>query len=384
MNGQQRRWVFLALALLPVLALLGCGETYPGSAYPQPRPVVTVSPTLGGLAGAYLEAELAAGQREQAEAQATAQAALMVLTVQAADDAADAAQSAFQAQSQATARAIDARATIQVLDAQATAQAIALEATRTAEARHGTATAQAEITHVTATAAAWEATAASAAGHATATSVAGQATETAQAHLWQQTVAAGHVTATAQARQQEQEEMDLRRARLTQPLRTFGPWVLLILSVIAIGYIGWRLIIVLEIRLRQLKRNALYASGDERGAVTLLNLERFFWGSATIIDGEVVTHEPPPTPELQARVVAGDQAVEMMTRNSGDHRPFTRRQRARVAKRLSGPTRTGGVPGLRTVHVLRSVDQATRAGILPPALAHNVEKDWIEGEWEEE
>jgi hypothetical protein len=85
-------------------------------------------------------------------------------------------------------------------------------------------------------------------------------------------------------------------------------------------------------------------------------------------------------------LVAGDQAVDLMTRGSLDNGgQATKRQRTRAAKRLAAPSsqRQGGAPGLRGVRVVRNVGQATRAGVIPPALAGHVEKDWIEGEWEE-
>lgn len=384
-RSEHQRRVLLALTLLAVL-LLGCGQTsYSGGVS------VSITPTLPGVAGAYLEAERAAGERERAEAQATAQAANAVLTVQAAEVAENAAQAMLEAQAAATAQAIDARATVQALDAQATAQAMALEMTRTAEAEHRTATAVAG--QATATVGARNATATARADRLTATAEVRHSglTLTADAHHWQQTVSAGQVTDTAEARRQAREEMELRRQRLTHPLRTYGPWVLMVVGVVGALYALWRLSIVLEIKGRALKRDArgdapIYAVGTGR-ALTLYDPDRNFWGGATIIDGRVIeVHETAPTPELQARLVAGDQAVDLMTRGSlGNGGQATKRQRTRAAKRLAAPSSQwqGGAPGLRGVRVVRNVGQATRAGVIPPALAGHVEKDWIEGEWEE-
>jgi hypothetical protein len=185
--------------------------------------------------------------------------------------------------------------------------------------------------------------------------------------------------------------MELQRQRLTHPLRTFGPWVLLVASVVSIGYIAWRLVTVLEIRLRALKRDArgdapVYAAGSGR-AITLFDPDRNFWAGATIIDGQVIqVYDTAPSPDYQARVVAGDQAVDLVTRGPLEgQRPFTRRQRTRVARRLSstGPRQQQGVPGLRRVHVLRNIGQASSAGVIPPTLAGSIERDWVEGEWEE-
>jgi chemotaxis protein histidine kinase CheA len=291
---------------------------------------------------------------------------------------------AAQAHAQATtqAAAAQATATAQVAYVTATAQTAAIQATATEEARRTTATAQSQW--ATATTQAY-------AVQTTATAESRRATATVETHYWQQTIAAQQVTATAVARQQEQEEMELQRQRLTHPLRTFGPWVLLIASVAAIGYIAWRMVTVLEIRLRALKRDErgdapVYAAGSGR-AITLFDPDRNFWAGATIVDGQTIqVYDTAPSADHQARVVAGDQAVDLVTRGSlKGQRPFTRRQRTRVARRLSSavPQQQQGTLGLRGVRVLRSVGQATQAGVIPPALAGSIEADWVEGEWEE-
>ena len=112
-----------------------------------------------------------------------------------------------------------------------------------------------------------------------------------------------------------------------------------------------------------------------------------------VIDGKVVTvHETAPTPEFQARLVAGDQAVDMLTRGAlnSDGRQqgrFTPRQRANVAQRLVGPgqqqQRPGqkAVRGLRSVQIIQDLSHATRIGMVQPLLADHAERDWIEGEW---
>jgi hypothetical protein len=420
-DTNRRRWALLVLALMPMLALLGCGEAYPGSGYSS-SPVATATPTLGGIAGAYLEAEEAENRLQEAEDLATVQAAqhqataaVVQATMNAAASDADAAREWAAAQSTATAQAISSHATIVALNIQATAQSAAFEATQTALFRYETATAQAAVAYATATAQTGNAyatataqaqglTATAEAQRATATTQAGQLTATAvtyrdnqtataDAHHWQQTVAAGNVTATSVAITATAQARVSERERLTHPLRTYGPWVLMTISVVAIGYIAWRFITVIEIRLRTLKRDArgdapIYASGDGR-AITLYDPDRNFWAGATIIDGQVIkVYETAPSASHQARLVAGDQAVDLVTRGPLDgerQRPFTRRQRMGVARRLLAPPPQpqGGIPGLRGVRVLRSVGQATSAGVIPPALAGSIEKDWIEGEWTE-
>jgi hypothetical protein len=422
MKTNPYRWPLLALLLLSVLATLltSCEyATYTPSATDLTRIVeeIPAGPTRDMIQATavarYVEAEMLRQQAAQARATAEAaeieherRVAQMTAEAQAVERArasaaeatrqaldaqerqleinATATAQAAQARAQATAQAAasQATATAQVAQATATAQTVAIQATATEEARRATATAQSR--QATATADAY-------AVQTTATAASQRATATVEAHYWQQTISAQQVTATAVARQQEQEEMELQRQRLTHPLRTFGPWVLLIASVAATGYIAWRLVTVLEIRLRALKRDErgdapVYAAGSGR-AITLYDPDRNFWAGATIIDGQVIqVYDTAPSAAYQARVVAGDQAVDLVTRGPLEgQRPFTRRQRARVARRLSStpPRRQQGIPGLRRVHVLRDIRQATSAGVIPPTLAGSIERDWIEGEWEE-
>ena len=410
----QRRWAFLALALVPMLALLGCGEAYSGSGY-RTSSVATSTPTLGGLAGAYYEAAQAEQELERAAAEATASAANSALTVQAAQSADDNAQAILDAAAAATSLAVDHNLTVQASNLNATAQTGAYRATATAQMEHATATAQASMENATATAQANDSyatataqaqratatvesqrtTATSEARHMTAAAVAyndGQ-TATADALNWTATARAVGLTATADAFTATAQARASDRERLTHPLRTYGPWMLMVVVVMAVGYVTWRFITVIEIRLRALKRDArgdapIYASGDGR-AITLYDPDRNFWAGATIIDGQVIeVYETAPSASHQARLVAGDQAIDLVTRGPLDgegRRPFTRRQRTNVAQRLLAPPPQpqAGIPGLRGVRVLRSVGQATSAGVIPPALAGSIEKDWIEGEWTE-
>jgi hypothetical protein len=422
MKTNPYRWPLLALLLLSVLATLltSCEyATYTPSAADLTRIVeeIPAGPTRDMIQATavqrYVEAELLRQQAAQAQATADAaeiehqrRVAQMTAEAQAVEraraSAAEATRQALDAQQRQN--EINATATAQAAQAhaQATARAAAAQATATAQVAHatataqaaaaqGTATAQAAAAQETATAESRVATATAQSQRATATTQAGQATATIQAYYWQQTVSAQQVTATAVARQQEQEDMELQRQRLTHPLRTFGPWVLLIASVAATGYIAWRMVTVLEIRLRALKRDArgdapVYAAGSGR-AITLYDPDRNFWAGATIIDGQVIqVYDTAPSADHQARVVAGDQAVDLVTRGPLEgQRPFTRRQRTRVARRLSStaPRQQQGVPGLRRVHVLRNIGQASSAGVIPPTLAGSIERDWVEGEWEE-
>jgi hypothetical protein len=412
-NVNRTRWAPLALAALSVLGVLltGCEEyaTYTPSATDLTRIVeeIPAGPTRDMIQATavarYVEAERL--RQQAAQARATADAAEI-------EHERRVAQMTAEAQAVERARASAAEATRQALDAQqrqneinatATAQAAAAQATATAQVAHATATAHTAAIQATATEESRRATATAQSQQATATTQAyaaqttatadgRRATATIEAYYWQQTISAEQVTTTALARQQEQEEMEVQRQRLTHPLRTFGPWVLLVASVAATGYIAWRLVTVLEIRLRALKRDErgdapVYAAGSGR-AITLFDPDRNFWAGATIIDGQVIqVYDTAPSADHQARVVAGDQAVDLVTRGSLEgQRPFTRRQRTRVARRLSSaapPRKQQGVPGLRRVHVLRSIGQATSTGVIPPPLAGSIERDWVEGEWEE-
>jgi chemotaxis protein histidine kinase CheA len=352
----------LALAFLPLLCGLACGES--ASNYPSAS-VASATPTLGGVAGAFLEAELAENRLQEAEDLATVQAAQSQATVNAAASDADAAQEWVAAQATGTAQAISAHATIVALDIQATAQAAAFESTRTAEAQHGTATAQAASARGTATAQAERvhATATSVAERTTATAVARFATATAQAeratattdayqagqtatvdaHRWMQTVTADAVTATAQA-------MIVQRERVTQPLRTWGPWILTLLAVVAVGFLGYRAFVVWELRKRALER-------DQRGDAPVLALQRpgggvviydpdRAWGPATIVDVDVV-HPNLAPPEYQERTTARDQAIDLATRGL-TRKPVSRRRRLSSKTMRPAPPPVPG-PQIRVV-----------------------------------
>ena len=298
------------------------------------------------------------------------------------------------------------------IQAQETLQAIHAMETATAVAGRSTATAQAQA--IAATRAAWEAEAtrtawvatATAASHqatstsqaqavaATATATAWAATATADAIAWGQAATATRsawevdatttavyaaAVATAQAAQAEQARLEAERARLTYPVRAYGPWVLLFTAFILLIWAGYRMTKAAETRARAVPRDA---RGDapilvlplQGGGETVIDPDRSF-GPALEVRGEVSQPQLAP-PEYQAAITARDQAVDLVSRGlpgSGASHP---------RRRL--PPGFGG--GLRRVLVLRRLDQAAAGGVLPPPMVQALEADWRkvqEGEVEE-
>jgi hypothetical protein len=298
---------------------------------------------------------------------------------------------------------IQAQETLQAVHAMETATAVAGRATATAQAQAIAATRaawEAEATRTawvaTATAASHQATATSQAqaAAATATATAWAATATADAVAWSQAATATRsawevdatttavyaaAVATAQAAQAEQARLEAERARLTYPVRAYGPWVLLLTAFALLLWAGYRMTKAAEARVRAVPRDA---RGDapilvlplQGGGETVIDPDRSF-GPALEVRGEVSQPQLAP-PEYQAGVVARDQAVDLVSRGlpgSGASHP---------RRRL--PPGFGG--GLRRVLVLRRLDQAAASGVLPPPMVQALEADWRkvqEGEVEE-
>jgi hypothetical protein len=205
----------------------------------------------------------------QAQALAVQETAVAAATREAQDIAMRATTDALAAQAQATRQVMDAAATQQAMDLEATRQAAALNATATAASLEAT-----RITRDAEATATWEA--------ATATMQAAVSAVEATAQAGQ--AIAAQATAQAVIRQEERE-------RITQPFRTFGPWMLLLVGVLALVWIGYQLLPIVQARLGQIRR-------DERGDLPLVTLFQngalmLFdptrgWGPATrILDGDV-------------------------------------------------------------------------------------------------
>ncbi|MFN3762243.1 MAG: hypothetical protein ACK4WK_03455, partial [Anaerolineae bacterium] len=100
------------------------------------------------------------------------------------------------------------------------------------------------------------------------------------------------------------------------------------------------------------------------GGETVIDPDRSF-GPVLEIRPQGVSQPQLAPPEAQAQVTARDQAVDLMSRGLPG-------QAARK-RRLPPGFPTGG---LRRIAVLRRIDQATAAGILPPPMAQALEADW--------
>jgi len=191
--------------------------------------------------------ELAA--RETAEAQATRDTLRGM---------ARATSDALALSQQATTQALDAQATAQAL----TVQATAVQATADAQNANAMATRGAANANATATIESQAVTAQAANANATATATREAATATIQAQLDSARATAVQATAASVARLEERE-------RITQPLRTFGPWLLILLAVVLLvilAFHGWRLF---EDRARLVRRDP-----DEGEPIMILSRER--------------------------------------------------------------------------------------------------------------
>jgi len=385
----------MVLLMLLVLLVAGCeGE---GVAYQRMNDLTAVAEMPGGGEKATAQAAVVArvGTAQAAEAaQAEAQAAREV--AQATEDAAaamaerqyvamtadaQATQTAHERDleqkrlwatqqaanatqcAQATQQAVSIQLTQQAASVQATAQAWALEQTATAEGwnRQGTATAQARAERATSTAevVAWQ---------VTSTAAAWDGRRTATAEAVGATAAAYQATATRAA---EMREVTLGYGR------DYGiPFVLLLALIGAVGLVVYGLRTLRE-RPVVIERSALgdaqpLAFRDGRGGWKLVDLDRQP-GHVTRLLGSGETVAPQFREAGQEeRTTARDQGVDGMTRPrlGGGH------SGGREAE-LPGPpaARPDGLAGVR---VLRRLDQAGTAGLLPPGQIEAIEAVWEE------
>ena len=282
-----------------------------------------------------------------------AQATSAARSVQATAEAVQATRQTFEFAQTATSSAIRETQTAEAIRATQTAEALARAATATAQhkADLSTATAEALAYEATVTRRAWE-------GWQTATAAALQAT--AQSYA---------ATAT---RAQEKRDMVLAYGR------DYG--VPLLLLLVAGGIAALVVYAVREYRKRPViyPRNFLgdaepMAFRDTGGGYTLVDLDRQPGPVLQVLpDGRV------NAPQLRSagqeeRTTARDQAVDAATRPrlGGGHRSQT--------PALPAPPEAPA-PGLRSVRVLRRLDQAERVGLLPPPLVEALAADWEEGE----
>jgi len=208
------------------------------------------------------------------------------------------------------------------------------QATMTADVQawNMTATAQVREWETTATAIAWQTTATA---EAQARAIAWEnATATAQAirteNDLRMTAVAWQVTQTAVAAEQaandalraeqlEREQLATKRERLVYPVRAYGPWVILVATVVVIIWGAWRLIRASEHRVSVVHRDArgdapLIPVRTPGGGIVLLDPDRSF-GPAMVVDGSGKVSQPAlAAPEAQERTTARDQAIDLAHR----------------------------------------------------------------------
>ncbi len=367
--------VFGVLVLLLVMSSCTDGG-YSSTSY-RYRTVPAFDSPLNATAEAialsqFATASAAEVQAAQAAAEATARAAVSQATV-------DAAQAMLEQQRlmltrQAAEATVRAQETANAFSIQLTAQAATIEATATERAFRMTATADALNRAATATAQARAdvatATAQARADMLTATHVAWAEQRTATAEAREATRTAYQATATRAA---EQREIVLGYGR------DYGiPFVLLL----AVGAMAW--LIAFAIRQWSTRPVVIPRSplGDAEhlvvphkgGGFTFVDLDRQPGPALQVLpDGRV------QAPQLRSagqeeRTTARDQLVDAMTRprlgagHKGSSPP---------SLPMPQPPRAPA-PGLRSVRVLRRLDQAARAGALPPTLVEALEAKWEE------
>jgi hypothetical protein len=199
---------------------------------------------------------------------------------------------------------------------------------------------------------------------ATATQQAWSARTTATAESAQATAGAYHATMTREA---EQREIVLGYGR------DYGIPVVLLLVAAGFGWLAWYGIQEYKKRPVVYPRNLLgdaepMAVPVEGGGYNFVDLDRQPGPVLKVLpSGEVEAPQLRSTAQ-EERTTARDQAVDAATRPKlgGGNRG--------VQPALPAPE--APAPGLRSVRVLRRLDQAGRAGFLPPALVESLQADW--------
>lgn len=311
-------------------------------------------------------------QAAQSAAQATAQVGIVQATQQAA--AAELERQRQWATQQSANATQCAQATQQSLAVAATSQALAMQATAEQRSFEATATAAALNRSATSTAEArsYEAT-------TTAQAKADIGTVTAQAWEGKTTATAESVQATAGAYAATMTRQAEKREEVLGYGRDYGiPLVLLILGA------GMLAFIVYAVRL-QAKRPIVYPRnvlGDaepmacpvEGGGYTFVDLDRQPGPAITVLPSGHVAAPLLRSAGQEERTTARDQLVDGMSRPKlGAGAKST----AAPALPMPAPPEAPA-PGLRSVRVLRRLDQAERAGFLPPPLVAALAADWEE------
>jgi len=340
---------------LAILALAGtaCESGYSDSAsYATPRPPSAL--------------EVAA--RETTVAQETRQAME--------DDARGTAETLAN-ERQATQQVLDLNATQRAQEAQATQAAWGFAKTQTAEAMQATSTM--ESRRATATREALNATAIT--EHEMATGTARQ---------WAANVQGTQAAAEARAIRATDEAIDRAsyREQITQPLRAWWGWALLILAVPCLVWLGWQAAKVINDRARVVKRRpdegepfVLLEQRDREGNRRIALPLRSF--NALMDTGNVPAL---PSPEMQDTVTMRQQTANAIqarqtaatVKARKAHKSKAPRVMAQGARRAlpAGAQRRRRAPGLVKVVSVESLNDAIREGILSPRLAETIKGQW--------
>lgn len=386
------RTPIIGIIFVTMIALMACESATltPGPvAYNVNPPMVTsaaLQPTVEqAQVDMYLDAVRA--ERMQLEARSTLEALSAYQTATAQAVHATATQQAWLGTAtaevhQTTATAVAWQATTDALYAQgtATAQAAAQNATGTAAAQSAQATATVQVAQATATI---EAVLFQQRATETAVAWASQATATGVAWVAQATATAEVVNsmATIQAASAESARLATERERITHPVLAYGPWVLLGMVSVLLLWIGYRFSKVMEMRARVMKMGP-----HEREIILLddkvLQPNR---GHYPVLD---YVQPVAASLEDQRMTTARAQAVELMR---ASHTPVTTKESLPQGSRSSRAPRLSpseavrrtmhadqqtGAPGLHDVRMLRRLDQAEKAGYIPPSLVDALTEDW--------
>lgn len=322
----------------------------------------------------YLTAEAARAAQEQA------QAAIVQLeaTRQAAEDQEHRQYLAMTAEAQATRDTLSARATQQAINALVTQQAQAVQATATAQAVQATVQAEAIRATQTVEARNWAAT-------STAEALAREATATAQYRadvaMATQQARNDRATATHEAIQSTALAYQATATRAAEQReivlgygRDYGIPIVLFAALIGLGWL-------IYYSLQEYKKKPVIYSrnflGDaeplgipvDGGGHVFVDLDRQPGAALKVLPSGEVTAPVLRGTGQEERTTARDQAVDAMTRLGAGHRG------ASVV--LPAPPQAPA-PGLRSVRILRRLDQAGAAGFLPLPLIESLAADWEE------
>ena len=358
------KWQSSVLALV-VLLLVGCTDgctpTGPTAEAIGLQSYGTIQAAEAEAASAHVQMEIARATEQAAQAIRDHQVTLLTAEAQRTVDAHQRtieAQNVWATQQSANATQV----------AEATAMAIAVQATT--EAQHISATATERGYRATATQQTID-------QRATTTAQAMAIAETAARQAWEATRQAEHLMLTRQAE---------KREATLGAVRDFGvPFLLLLLA----GGMGVLVAYGTRQILQQMARRPIVyprnffgdadpmAVPDRDGGYTLVDLDRQPGHVTRVLSGGQVEAPQFRSAGQEERTTYRDQMVDGATRpriGSGAQRTPSP---ALAASQQAAPPRAPA-PGLRSVRVLRRLDQAGRAGFLPPALLASLEADWTE------